>query len=122
MIYKQFSVHDVKAGAYLPPFVLPRAAQASRIFMDCVNSKDHQFGNHPEDYTLFELGSWDDETAQYQLHDAPISLGNGVEYVRTEAELMATEGLTNAEASAEPTSVGDESPVLSSTTGGNSAQ
>lgn len=100
MIHSVFSVYDTKAGAYLPPFILPRAEMAKRIFSDCINSKDHQFGLHPEDYTLFHLGNWDDENAQYHTKPAPTSMGVGLEYVkRVESDQMdlleATEGPTN---------------------------
>lgn len=94
MIFKVFSIYDQKAAAYLPPFVLPRAEMAQRSFETAINSDTHQFGEHPEDYTLFELGIWDDETAQFQLGTAN-SLGNGVEYVRTDS-IQAMEGLSDA--------------------------
>lgn len=95
MIHAVFSIHDSKAGAYLPPFILPRVEMAQRTFGDCINSADHQFGAHPEDYTLFELGHFDDDTGQFNLYPEGISLGNGVQYVRTDSP-KATEGLTDA--------------------------
>lgn len=100
MIHSIFTVYDTKAQAYLPPFILPRAEMAKRIFSDCINSDDHQFGKHPEDYTLFHLGNWDDDTAEYHLKNAPTSLGVGVEYIRAvdsdQMELLpATEGRSN---------------------------
>ncbi len=67
MKHKMFTVFDSAAGAYLPPFVLPAEAMAVRVFSDCVNSSDHQFGKHPSDYTLFELGVWDDSAGVVSL-------------------------------------------------------
>lgn len=81
MIYSVFSIYDSKAEAYLPPFILIKQAQAKRAFADCVNSDSHQFGQNPADYTLFELGNFNDEDGQYLLHRANISLGNGLEYL-----------------------------------------
>lgn len=81
MIYSVFSIYDSKAEAYLPPFILPKQAQAKRAFADCVNSESHQFGANPADYTLFELGTFNDEDGQHLLHRANISLGNGLEYL-----------------------------------------
>ena len=57
MKHNIFSVYDEKAQAFLPPFFLPEVGMATRIFGDCVNSDEHQFGKHPTDYTLFHLGS-----------------------------------------------------------------
>jgi len=86
MIHNVFTIYDAKAEAYLPPFILPKISMAKRTFSDCVNSSDHQFGAHPEDYTLFTIGTFDDETAQYNLLLTPESLGLGNEYVIQEPD------------------------------------
>lgn len=81
MILSIFSVHDQKADAFLPPFFLPKIEMAQRVFADCCKSDSHQFGSNPQDYTLFHLGTFDDESGEiYQLEKAKISLGNGLEY------------------------------------------
>lgn len=79
MIQQLYSVYDEKALAFLPPFFVPTHGIALRAFKDCVNSKDHQFGKHPADYTLFYLGDWDDTNCEFDLI-ARKSLGNGVEF------------------------------------------
>jgi hypothetical protein len=86
MIHIVFSIHDQKADAFLPPFILPKEEMAKRTFYDCVNSEDHQFGAHPADYTLFKLGLFDDESGTYLLEKTPISLGSGIEYRRLPTE------------------------------------
>jgi len=91
MKLEMFAVYDIKARAYLPPFFLPRREMAARIFGECINSKDHQFGRHPADYTLFHLGTYDDENASIELQHAPHSMGAGVEYL--ERELKPAEDL-----------------------------
>lgn len=60
MRHRAFSVFDVKAQAYLPPFFMPEQGQAHRVFSDMVNKEGHAFCDHPEDYTLFYLGDFDD--------------------------------------------------------------
>lgn len=77
---KIFTVYDQKAGAYLPPFFLPTAGMAIRAFEECINSPDHQFGKYPHDYTLYQLGSFDDNSATF-ITDNSVSLGNGVEFI-----------------------------------------
>lgn len=74
-----FAIYDSKANAYLSPFFLPTVGMAVRVFSDCVNSKDHQFGAHPEDYTLFHLGIFDDTTCSFEKLDSKKALHNGVE-------------------------------------------
>ena len=86
MIHKIFTIYDNKAMAYLPPFFLHRTEMALRTFSDCVNSKDHQFGRHPADYNIFELGTYDDEHAKITEYTAPKNLGNGLEYTKQEID------------------------------------
>ncbi|AXL15290.1 nonstructural protein [Microviridae sp.] len=79
MIHLQFSIYDSKSRAYLPPFILPRTEQAVRIFSDCVNSESHEFGKHPEDYTLHRIGVFNDETGLTTPEVAPLLEASGVE-------------------------------------------
>lgn len=62
MILKIFTVYDQKAKAFLPPFFMAQRPAAERAFSDCVNDDTHQFGKHPEDYTLMEIGEFNDES------------------------------------------------------------
>ena len=63
MKLKIFSVFDSKVAAYMNPFFARSTAEAVRIFSDAVNSSQQGFKSHAEDYTLFELGVWDDQSA-----------------------------------------------------------
>lgn len=83
MIYKVYSVFDSKIEAYLQPFFMQAKGQAIRGFSDLVNDKNHVFGKHPEDYCLFELGSYDDSSAKFDLNKNPLSIGVGVEFLKT---------------------------------------
>lgn len=80
MIQQLYTVYDEKADAFLPPFFVPTHGLALRAFKDCVNSKDHQFGKHPADYSLFYLGDWDDDTCEFTIVPRK-ALGNGVEFI-----------------------------------------
>lgn len=79
-----FSIFDAKAKAYLPPFYLHQPAQGIRAFIDSVNKRGHAFNAHPEDYTLFTLGTFDDEKAEFQLNNSPQALHNGLELVKNQ--------------------------------------
>lgn len=80
---KVFSVYDSKVGAYMNPIFLRSKGEALRAFETSINSSDHIFCKNPEDYTLFELGSWDEEKAKFVLHSTPIALGVAIEFVKT---------------------------------------
>lgn len=77
MKFLMFSVFDQCASAFLPPFVLPEVRIAERTFGDCVTSRDHAFGKHPADYTLFELGSFESDDGLVSAYGAPRLVVNG---------------------------------------------
>lgn len=57
-----FAVFDKKAVSYLQPFYFPQKGQAIRSFEDAVNDPQTSFNKHPEDYSLFKLGEFDDQS------------------------------------------------------------
>ena len=79
MKLKIFTVFDSAAGAFLQPFFMQARGQAIRTFSDAVNNPEHQFYKHPQDYTLFYLGEFDDEHGTFD-GQAPESLGNAVQF------------------------------------------
>lgn len=80
MIHKIYSIYDSKAEAYLQPFFMIAKGSALRAITDLANDPSHAFCKHAEDYSLFELGSFDDGKAFFQLHDAPVSMGVLIEF------------------------------------------
>lgn len=68
-----FSVFDQKAEAFIAPFFMPTKQMAVRVFADCCNDPNHQFGKHPADYTLFQLGHFDTNSGQLE------QLGRGID-------------------------------------------
>ncbi len=71
MRMKAFTIYDTKAKAYLPPFFLGETGQAVRHFTDAVNDGQSAFNKHPEDYTLFEIGGYDDATGLVNSFEGP---------------------------------------------------
>lgn len=53
-----FAIYDSKAEAFLPPFFQATTAMAIRSFATCAQDLTHAFGQHPGDYSLFEIGSF----------------------------------------------------------------
>ena len=58
------SVKDTAAGAFGRPVFVPAIAVAIRSFRDEVNRKDstEDLAKHPDDFELYELGTFDDAT------------------------------------------------------------
>lgn len=57
-----FSVQDIKAGAFHPPFIAPTEGVAMRMMSDCIARDGHPYHAHPADYTLYEIGAFDEVT------------------------------------------------------------
>lgn len=80
---KIFSIHDGKASFYGQPWYARTKMEAQRSFADGINdvtNPNNLMAKHHADYTLFELGEFDDATGKITLLDAPLPLGNGVDY------------------------------------------
>lgn len=75
-----FTVFDSKAEAFLPPFFARARGAGIRMFSEACRTPDHGFFAHAGDYTLFELGVWDDSSGNFTLHDAKVNLGNGLTF------------------------------------------
>ena len=84
MIHRIFTVYDEKAEAYLPPFYFQAVGQAIRAFSDSANDPNHQFNKHPSDYTIFELGHFDDQDAKFHPFETPHSHGLAITFIQTE--------------------------------------
>ena len=62
MIIRAYSVYDRKALTYNPPFHAPTDGAAIRIVADAANDQNTSLGRHPNDYVLFFVGTYDDQT------------------------------------------------------------
>ena len=60
---KMFSVYDEKAQAYMRPFMFSTYGQATRAFSDGVNDPQSHMNKHYQDYSLYCIGEFDEETA-----------------------------------------------------------
>lgn len=84
MKVKIYSVYDSKASAFMMPQFYQTAGIAERAFTEAVNTKDTPFFKYPEDFTMFELGVFDDEGATFELHNTPVSMGVAIQFKRSE--------------------------------------
>lgn len=81
MIVKMYAVYDSKVEAFLSPLFFQSKGQAVRAFTDAIADSSSPISKHPEDFTIFELGSFDDSNAKFDLHATPISVGVAIEFV-----------------------------------------
>ncbi len=86
------SVHDSKAEAYLPPWATPNPGMARRVFQDALTDPKHGFCQHPEDFTLFHIADWDEQTGEL-IPVTNKSLGNGVDFTNHLTDLAPLEAV-----------------------------
>ena len=100
MITKIFTIYDSKAGSYLPPLYMQSTGTAIRAFEDECNNEQSQFNKHPTDFTLFEIGKFDDQTCEMIMLDVKVSLMTALE-AKTQMEMNLSNQQVNIEKMAE---------------------
>lgn len=55
-----YTIYDSAAKAHQRPFFVGQDGEAMRAFQDLVNDEKHPVGMHPEHYSLFRIGTFDD--------------------------------------------------------------
>lgn len=75
-----FTIHDSKAESFLPPFYVPTVAVALRSFGSAANDPETKINQYPGDYTLFELGKFDQDTARFELLKTPVNHGLAISF------------------------------------------
>lgn len=84
-------VRDVRASTYGNPFFVPSVGAAERQFADEINraAEDNLLYKHPEDFELYELGSYDASTCVFDIHERPLQRLEGRSCVKPPAPLRA---------------------------------
>jgi hypothetical protein len=77
---KMYSVYDSKVEAFMSPFAMRAKGEALRAFTTTVNDPQSNISQYPEDYSLHEVGEWDEKSGQLKPLTAPIHLGQAVEF------------------------------------------
>lgn len=72
-------IRDAKGETYSQPWFTTTAAAAVRNFTDLVNDpqRGQTINTHPEDYALYEMGTFEDSDGQFITHPIPKHLVSG---------------------------------------------
>lgn len=76
------AVRDRAVDAFGQPFFVAALGEALRSFGDEVNRSDSVLNAHPEDYDLYELGSFDDVNGKLLPLDQPRMVAVGKDCVK----------------------------------------
>lgn len=74
MLTELYTIYDSKALIYNKPFHQQNEAVALRTASDLANDPNSECCKHAEDYVLFYLGTYDDQTTEMNLQTAPKSI------------------------------------------------
>ena len=58
-----YAIFDTASGVYVPTFA-DADGIVTREFQDLCNNPESPYGQHPEDYSIFRLGVFDDQTGK----------------------------------------------------------
>lgn len=77
---KMFTVYDCKAQTYLNPFCMGSLAEAIRSFETAVKDPQTMFHQYPSDFSLLELGEFDQHNGSISLLNTPTIIANATEF------------------------------------------
>ena len=83
MIKLLVSVKDLKAGSWSVPAAADNIACACRMFGDLVKDGRTLVGQHPEDFEIYIVGSFDLSTGSVVCdHEAPRCISRGLDFAK----------------------------------------
>lgn len=84
MKFKIFSIKDRAIDAFMRPWYAQSTGQAVRMFQDEINNPQSEMHKHADDYDLYELGDWNEETAEFtqDAERGPKQVARGKELVK----------------------------------------
>ena len=77
-----YSIYDIKAMVYNKPFNIANHALAIRGFADAVSQDKSMLSEHPEDFQLFHLGTFNEHTGKYTNRLNPEPISNALEHAK----------------------------------------
>jgi len=86
-----YSVYDAKVKYFHFPFMVRNRGEALRSWEQVANDEKSSICSYPSDFSLMELGEFDDQTGKIEFNTVPESLGLALQFKRapqTEAPLF----------------------------------
>lgn len=65
------TVKDSKADCYGPLITLGTLPEAIRSFQQLVRDTKSQINMYPDDYDMYQVATWDDQTGKLEAFDTP---------------------------------------------------
>lgn len=80
------AVMDSAVSAFNRPFFVPARGAGVRAFSDEVARKtpDNPMANHPFDFALYDLGTWDEESGIFESKSVPERIAQASDFCSSE--------------------------------------
>lgn len=85
-VYKIFAVRDEKTGVFNRPFFDLHVASALRSWTEACNEPTSPFCKFPEDFTLYEVGTFDDLEGRIKELPVPHKVSTASEVLKRPSE------------------------------------
>lgn len=83
-----FAVYDGKSKFFSVPFFMTSLGAAVRAFADVVGDPGSMIAKHPGDYTLYQIGEFDDNEGSITGISPHILVGHGSDFVSNMRSLV----------------------------------
>lgn len=83
MLNSVYAIYDTGISTWFPPLFFRNKGEALRWFSETVNNAESKLSKYPSDFTLFELGTWNDDNCKFTLLSTPVSIGMAIEFVKS---------------------------------------
>lgn len=84
---KIYSIYDSKSEAYMNPWYARTKGEAIRSFEQACKDEKSQLSKYPEDFTLFELGEFDEYMGIIKPNIAKTAVISAIDFTRQERPL-----------------------------------
>lgn len=84
MILQICAIYDAKAQTFLQPFYARAKGEALRTFADLANDKSSPIGQHPEDYSCFIIGEYNQLDGKLKAAQKTEPLGIAIEFLEVD--------------------------------------
>lgn len=76
------AVYDLKSESYLQPIFVPNKATAERAFSNSVNGRESDISQNPEDFIMYHIGEYDDESGLLTPLQPPAHIADAIKLKR----------------------------------------
>jgi hypothetical protein len=87
MKLRVYSIYDEKAQAYLEPVYFNHVGEVVRMFTSVVNNPKSNISLYPEDYTLYQLGEYDNVAGVFNNLKAPLFVARATDLKKVDNQM-----------------------------------